>query len=320
MPPLINELSLEIEKAVLSCFPIGSKIVKAQSFRPGYLSYPMQVVVSVPKLGRQSCVVKIAKPELITHEAYVLGLLARLNFPVPLVLSKIIDLPASNGSMLLLSKLKGNALPWCGVHSLEVADATCEFIVQAVNSLHRLTDEVTALDTMNQIPQFTLASELQEVKSLSGEWMKVNTFRRAIDCLESKLGQVEDPHVFSNGDYNPLNFLYSGSSLTGFVDFENACFEHPLIGFVKFVVWSGDIYGWGTGKRVGLVERYLYSKNISRSEFAPIFILRSLRHLLRETNLTDSESDNSKSHILKLVEQELSFILSHGSTPWCRCT
>ena len=62
-----------------------------------------------------------------------------------------------------------------------------------------------------------------------GPWLKVQRFRRAVDFLREALPGFAVPLVFSNGDYNPLNVLHDGGRVTGWVDFEGACFEDPLV-------------------------------------------------------------------------------------------
>jgi aminoglycoside phosphotransferase (APT) family kinase protein len=121
--------------------------------------------------------------------------------------------------------------------------------------------------------------------------------------LTRALADVEVPLVFSNGDYNPLNFLHEGDALTGWLDFEGACFEDPHIGFAKFLIWSPDEYGWGTGVKAGLIERYLYAQNVSRREFAPRLALRCLRHLQREAPANGEEGALQHRHTLNLLEE-----------------
>jgi len=85
--------------------------------------------------------------------------------------------------------------------------------------------------------------------------------------------------VFSNGDYNPLNVLVHDDVLSGWIDFEHACFEDPHIGFAKFVLWADDRYGWGAGAQAGLVERYVYEQQVASAAFFVRLILRGLHHI-----------------------------------------
>ena len=76
------------------------------------------------------------------------------------------------------------------------------------------------------------------------------------------------------------------TTITGWIDFEHACFEDPFIGFAKFVLWADDEYGWGAGAKAGLVERYLYEHHVAPVAFLVRLVLRGLRHI-QDTNPAD---------------------------------
>jgi aminoglycoside phosphotransferase (APT) family kinase protein len=133
-------------------------------------------------------------------------------------------------------------------------------------------------------------------------------FARAVDILRGALPGFAVPLVFSSGDYNPLNVLHDKGRFTGWVDFEGACFEDPQVGFAKFLIWQLDDYGWGTGAKTGLVERYLYARNFSRREFGPRLALRCLRHLQQDVSATGEEHARQREHMLDLLHQGLSAI------------
>jgi aminoglycoside phosphotransferase (APT) family kinase protein len=119
------------------------------------------------------------------------------------------------------------------------------------------------------------------------------------------LEDIETPLVFTNGDYNPLNYLHEGTQLTGWIDFTGACFEDPLVGFAKFMIWSFDSLGWGTGARAGLVERYLYAQDVSRSEFAPRLALRCLYRLQRDTSVGGEQDAFCRRAILRVLDEAM---------------
>jgi len=205
-------------------------------------------------------------------------------------------------TLVVLSELPGRSLPWCGITSLAEANLACRLTLEGVARLHHLTARVQD-DAASLFPQNTLAAEYASTVADRGEWRNVGIFHEAVEAVGATLAEADTPLVFSNGDYNPLNFLCDGQALSGFIDFEGACFENPHIGFAKFLVWSRDEYGWGTGKKAGLVERYLYTRNISRRAFAPILVLRCLRHLIREISLTGSKDEAAREHILQLIAE-----------------
>lgn len=303
-----DTLDLSVKSVLLSCFPLGTQVLQAQSYRPDYRPYPMGIHLQMPDGGTQRCVVKINHPSLIEREAQALRLLARVGLAVPEVLSEPAPLPSQERMMVVLSVLPGRSLPWCGITSLADADLACRLTLEGVARLHHLTARVQEVDTASLFPQNTLSAEYAATLAEAGEWRNIGIFQQAVEAVGGALAEAAAPLVFSNGDYNPLNFLCDGQALCGFIDFEGACFENPHIGFVKFLVWSRDEYGWGTGKKAGLVERYLYTRNVSRRTFAPILVLRCLRHLIREVSPADSKDKAAYKHITQLVAEGIQTI------------
>jgi aminoglycoside phosphotransferase len=268
----------------------------------------MRVSIRTPEGGTEQCVIKAGDSiEPLTREAGVLKFLAGIGLSVPAVLAGPVALTDQNevGALMLLSELPGHSLPWCGVTSLVEADLTCRLLIRGVLRLHELTEHVSRHQIATALPRVTLSSELGEIVQRGGEWLGVNLFTEAIDRLQRLVAGVEVPLVFSNGDYNPLNFLYEGDALTGWVDFEAARFEDPHIGFAKFQIWRLDEYGWGTGMRSGLIERYLYAQNVSRREFAPRLVLRCLRHLQQEVSVGGEADAVQRGHMLSVLAEGL---------------
>jgi len=298
-----NKLNISVEAVLLSIFPPGTRVIQSQPYRPDYLRYPMRVHLQTLGDGARRCVVKINPPDLIEREVKALRLLSRVGLAVPEVLFDPVPLPSEEHTLVVLSELPGRSLPWCGITSLAEADLACRLTLEGVARLHHLTARVQEFDAASSFPQNTLAAEYASTVADMGEWRNVGIFHEAVEAVGETLAEADTPLVFSNGDYNPLNFLCDGQALSGFIDFEGACFENPHIGFAKFLVWSRDEYGWGTGKKAGLVERYLYTRNISRRAFAPILVLRCLRHLIREVSLTGSKDEAAREHMLQLITE-----------------
>src|SRR5579884_3751104 len=125
-----NELDPSVEALLLSHFPVGTRVIAAQSYRPDYLPYPMRVHLQTPSDGRHRCAIKIGRRDLIEREIQALRILARLNLPVPEALSEPIALPSEERAMVVLSELPGHSLPWCGTTSLAEADLTCRLVLK----------------------------------------------------------------------------------------------------------------------------------------------------------------------------------------------
>jgi hypothetical protein len=242
----------------------------------------------------------------VEREGKLLPVLARLGLPVPTVLagpSFHPDYPNA-GAFVVLSELPGKPLPWINP-TLPEADLTCRLHQQAVARLHGLTERILCDDVSQFLPKRTLIAELEGIVVRGGPWLDVPVFARAVQHLRPILTDIESPLVFSNGDYNPLNFLYEGTELTGWIDFTGACFEDPHVGFAKFFIWSFDALGWGTGTRAGLVERYLYAQNVSRSEFAPRLALRCLYRLQRDTRVANEQDEFYRQAVLRVLTMAL---------------
>jgi aminoglycoside phosphotransferase (APT) family kinase protein len=122
-----------------------------------------------------------------------------------------------------------------------------------------------------------------------------------MDALDKHLPRHRLPLVFSNGDYNPLNVLADAAGLTGWVDFEHAGFEDPLIGLPKFQFWSHDS-GWSLGSQVGIVERFLFRRHVAPSAFMVRVALRGLTHL------HDTTPDDPPSSMLSQIERAVALL------------
>ena len=284
---------------ILAAYPQAVRIVDSQSYRLGYLPYPARITFETTTGVQTTCVLKVnQQPHLIAHEAYVLQILSELPLAAPRVLAGPLTLTAQDQAFtaLLMSELPGQPLPWIALADLAKANLTCQLLHTAVDRLHELTALVRTHDIGACLPSVTLEDELQNIRKSAGQWLAVPHFAQALSLVQELWPRFVLPLVFSNGDYNPLNFLYHEQRLTGWIDFEHACFEDPYIGFAKFFLWANDESGWGAGVKFGLVERYLYNHNIEPATFLLRLILRGLWHI------KDSDLDKPPAYMLQVVE------------------
>jgi aminoglycoside phosphotransferase (APT) family kinase protein len=230
----------------------------------------------------ESCVIKLSSSlEALSKEAQVLQAVGEMGLAAPKVLME--PRVAEDGqATMAMTVAPGRPLPWIALESLNEANLTCELLIKGVRRLHELTEPMQRTDIGRSLPRVTLASELDEIMQRGGKWLDLEIVARLVERLKIVLPKAETPLVFTNGDYNPLNFLYEGESLSGWIDFEFARFEDPHIGFTRFFLWAEDDFGWGTGKKAGLVERWLYANNLTRREFAPRLALRCLSSLVND--------------------------------------
>jgi thiamine kinase-like enzyme len=192
-------------------------------------------------------------------------------------------------------------------------------VLEGVKRLHAITDALLQEPVAKNIPSKTLLGELEGIQTRGGPWLDVAEFRAALKWLEKMLPAIERPLVFSNGDYNPGNFLFLANEdanseeknhsignpgslakiphrLTGLVDFSWSCFEDPHIGFAKY--WT---YDWFPA---GMVERYLYVNSLTAKEFAPRLALRCLWTLQREMEspIVDPRPNWHRDNLLGLLQ------------------
>ncbi len=302
-------LSTAIQSFLLSAYPRGTHIASIPTKHPGYRMYPMYVTVGKPDGTTERCILKTRdRFETLEREARVIGALAEFGVPVPTALAGPESITDESGTYaaIVVNELPGQSLPWLGTTSLVEADFTCRLLIQGVGTLHQLTERMRQHDVATILPSNTLSAELHAIVERGGEWQEVELFARAVAYLQGTLAAIEVPPVFSNGDYNPLNFLHDGTNLTGFIDFELACFEDPHAGFAKFITLSVDAFGWGTGMKAGLVERYLYSQGVSRREFLPRLILRCIRRLQRDVSVSGDSDAGPRQFMLQVLEESLS--------------
>jgi len=295
------------ESLVLSAYPEGSRVIEANSYRPGTMQYPLRVSVQTLDGEKKVCVLK-ADPLIggVEREGRLLPVLARLGLSVPSVLAGPIVHPdyPNAGALVVLSEMRGKPLPWLDATLTEI-DVTCRLLQEGVAAMHQLTEPIGYEDVAKELPEKTMLSELEGIIHRGGPWLEVGLFSEAVQRLLPIMAGIQTPLVFSNGDYNPLNFLWDGKSLIGWIDFTGACFEDPHIGFAKFMIWAFDSYGWGAGVRGGLVERYLYARDVSRSDFAPRLALRCVWRLQRDTSVAGEKDAFQREAILTVLRHAL---------------
>ena len=275
----------QIHEAAARAVAPGSRVHHAEPYRRHPSPFPVKLTLTTAGCPLK-CVVKTAPAHdsRLTVEATALTLMQRVGGDAPRVLVGPITTDTDTGPIefLVMTPLPGRPLPWLAVSDIATGDRTCRLLFQAIEELHALTDRVSRQPAAQQIARRTLDVELAEVIARDSPWVQTSLFDRAVDHLNRHLADHRLPLVFSNGDYNPLNVLADDHGLTGWIDFEFAAFEDPLIGLPKFQFWADDS-GWVLASQTGLVERYLFRHRVSPESFAIRILLRGLTHLLDTT-------------------------------------
>jgi hypothetical protein len=294
---------------VLSVFPPGSRLEAVRPFAAAYGSAygpgPLRVDVALATGASRSVVLRRSRrPERVATEARVLPVLARLGLPVPLVLAgPATDLDAPReGPVTVLSLLPGDNLQRLSETSAAGQVTAGTLVLAGVARLHAVTAGVRADAVAAVLPSHDLQGELAAVLARGGPWLGEPPFRDAVGRLEIPLRAVRTPPVFSNGDYQPGNFLSDGHGLTGFVDFEDACFEDPHAGMAKY-----RIYDLRPLSKTDLLERYLRAQGLSEAAFAPRMAVRCLATLQREIPVAggDAGQQHYRAHVLGLLQAAL---------------
>ncbi len=290
-------------RVVMTCVPAGSRITGAAYFRHHSYPCPIRVTVRVPGGAMRSVVVRsVRHPQgHIEREVGLYPVLARLGLPVPhLLAGPRADRSASpRRPRIVVSLLPGINLQQMGERGGAHRARAARLVVTAVRRLHALTSAIRRDPVERIIPRGGLASHLNTILRKEGPWQGEPSFRDAARRLRPALERIRTPLVFSNGDYQPANFLALGGRLSGFLDFEFAWFEDPLYGFAKY-----PIYDIAPLNRAGVVKRYLRAAGFTDRDFAPRLALGCLATLSREVGVTGG-NERYRRHILRLLEASL---------------
>jgi hypothetical protein len=108
--------------------------------------------------------------------------------------------------------------------------------------------------------------------------------------------------VFSNGDYQPGNFLAKIGQITGFLDFESPAFQDPLMGFVKY-----PIYDLHPLAKTNVVETFLDAMKFTKRDFSIRLALGCLKILQNEIPIVSKEIGSLayREHVLALLGSAL---------------
>jgi aminoglycoside phosphotransferase (APT) family kinase protein len=296
------------EALVLSVCPPGSRIAEARFHRTKWLPCPVLVQVALASGGEISLNLR---QDLhvggVETEARLLPVLARWGLPVPELLAGPVTDPdrPELSPVTVLTVLPGKdlgTLSWTGsVPPRRIAWAG-GLVLEAVARLHALTEPLDREEVARHLRRTSLSTIFESILERGGPWLEEPVFTEAAKRLKPILAELNAPLVFSNGDYNPGNFLSDGERLTGFVDFGLSCFEDPHYGFAKY--WT---YDWSPFNHAGLVERYLVSQGLTLPDFAPRLAVRCLWTLQREIAV-EGEPSAYRSAVLGFLRQAMAWM------------
>ena len=294
------------EYQILSLFPPGSTIVDAVYFRNEYLPCPTRISVELPDHSLRVVVLRVVwhRDASLAREAGLLPVLLNVELPVPEVLlapQQDPDQPDTQ-PFAVYSFLNGVNCQSLAEQSAKGSQTAITLVIAAAERLAQMTERIKLSAVSREIPEISLLDELQSLLVEENEWLAQPSVLRAVEKLQSKLGKVESPLVFTNGDYQPANFLSDGEKVTGFVDFEHACFQDFLHGFVKY-----PIYDMRPLNKAGIVAYLLEKCGVSEEDFALRLVLGCLKTLRREIPMAERNSPYCQ-HIFGLLERSMAMV------------
>lgn len=174
--------------------------------------------------------------------------------------------------------------------------------LEGVAKLSAIMDDLMQSPIAAALPRRGLVEQLDECRDPQRPWSVVPAFIHAIEQLEPIVLIATEPLVFTNGDYQPANFLIQNNMLSG-VDFEAAGFQDPMIGFAKY-----PIYDLHPLNKAGAVDAFRGVRGYSKQNFASRLALGCLMALQKEVSVVggDEQECQYRAHILELLTHALS--------------
>ncbi len=290
-------LTRERAGAVLSLFPEGARISGARFYQEEYLPCPAFVEVELANGEMRTVIIRFSRIGISTleRECDIYSVLRENGLSVPEVL-----IPPKMGvdgvPFAVVAQLPGqNVQMLAETPGADVARASA-MLLDAFDRLHSLTGAVRRSRPGRRLETHSLADELSDYYADPKGWDAHPEVRRALALLNRVLPRIQTPAVFSNGDKNPANFLTDGGKVTGYIDFEHACFEDPHYGVAKY-----EVYDIAPFTRAGFVPAYLERAGISEVEFSPRLAVRALWTLRREVNPTGLDDQTYRAATLTVL-------------------
>ena len=268
------------QRLVLSQFPAGSTISKADWMQ---WMRPCPVAVDVSVTGEASLRRVVLRRSRnrggVEREALVLPELARLGLPVPRLLAGPATDLEDDETVSVLNFLPGISLQEFAKRPEASIESARMLAVQAINLLHSVKDEMWSVLVANGGLGKVLESRVwlawrREQDTWDSQTEFGDTLRQRME-IASRNTTLRTRIVFSNGDYQPGNFLTDGEKITGLLDFEKAGFADPLMNVARY-----PVYGIEPLNEAGVATAFCDANGFTASDLAirvVIFGLRTLR-------------------------------------------
>ncbi len=297
------ELTTVESKMLLGINSNFRSIVKAGYFDNYDLPCPVRVTIETSGGGLTDVVLRRNRHGEVRTEIQMFHALEEFGLPVPKVLAG----PFQNDvgeSEAVYSLLPGENLQKLGMRSEESLQEAKRLLVSAAIALTDATSFIENHEVAKLMPRFTLVAELEGLNKEDNPWFHEKVFQEASDYLRNVLKNIDTALVISNGDYQPGNFLAKDGKITGYLDFESASFQDPMMGFVKY-----PIYDMLPLSRTDIIDTFLRQKGFSKNDFNLRLALGCLKILQKEIPVTggDIETEEYRKRVLQLLREGISY-------------
>ncbi|MBC8139539.1 MAG: phosphotransferase [Fibrella sp.] len=264
---------------------------------------PVRVTVLHPELNAiQQVVLRVSRNiGGVEREAIALPCLRDIGLPVPQILAGP-ECESDGESFAVLEFLPGFTLQVLADSSEQGAFVAKQLLVDSIVRLFETTAAMSESPVVDQLPSCSLYGEWVRQKDASGHWGSVPRYSEVLRQLEPLCLQASSmtPLVFSNGDYQPANFLTDGGTITGFLDFEKAGFEDPLWTLARYPVYDLEPF-----QSHGLAQEVLNRLGFTAKQFAARVALFGLRTLRTKTSPDGTRNGVLQNRVWELVESSL---------------
>lgn len=298
-----NTLTDSQTRLILSCFPSGGRIIGAQPMQE-MQPCPLRITVLDPGRGEtQHVVLRLSRNRGgVEREASVLPDLYELGLPVARLLAGPERETDGGESFSVLELLPGVTLQVLADSSGQGASTAKRLLVDGIVRLFAATAALSRSSAADSLPRSSLQDEWVRLNDASGDWAPVLRYREALrqlgpHCLTAS---QSTPLVFSNGDYQPGNFLSDGETITGYLDFEKAGFEDPLWTLARYPVYALEPF-----EHVGLTRAVLDRLGFTERQFAVRVALFGLRTLRTKTHPDGTRNGALRDRVWELVDRSL---------------
>lgn len=257
--------------SILKINPDYADIRAAVYFDNYDLPCPIKVEVMKKSGNDETIVLRKNRHGDIQNEVRMFRALKEFGLPVPEILSE----PFENEQkeyVAIYSLLPGENLQKLAMRGDEHLEEAKNLLIEAVLKLKNVTSLIKRHEVSEIIPELPLNTELETLNTGDNIWLKDDQYLLALKKVEAQIQTIHTPLILSNGDYQPGNFLAQNGKLTGFLDFESATFQDPLMGFVKY-----PIYDMIPLARTDLVDTFLIQSGFSKKDFNVRLVLGCLK-------------------------------------------